>query len=896
MTSPQRLSTEDGREDADGRIASQCGDAPQFGGAPHRDGTAGAEVVASDWGWRHAGRERPALAGVDFRVAPGERVLLVGPSGAGKSTLLHALAGVLHADDDEAESTGSLAVGGAPVRATGNGSELGSGTGVAGAAVTGAATTGLMQQDPETQVVQSKVGDDVAFGAENLAVPREEIWPRVREALDAVGLGDLPLDHPTSSLSGGQKQRLALAGILAMRPSLLLLDEPTANLDPDGVEEVRDAVVRVLERTGATAFIVEHRLGAWAPHVDRVLVLEPAGGVLASGTPRELFGPGPMRERLIDAGVWVPGYVPEVSPQAHAGTGRAAVRAGGETGGEAAGTSGPSGSSGAVGASIATARGLAVGRGAAKRGDTPTLAGVDLDLTAGRALCITGPNGVGKSTLALTLGGLLPEFAGDYEYARAGGRLPRRPYSWRAADLVSRIGSVFQEPEHQFVTTTVREELEYGQRHARDDDGERLFSEHEIAERTDRLLARLRLSELAEANPFTLSGGEKRRLSVAAVLATRPRVLVLDEPTFGQDANTWRELAELMLAERRAGTAIIAVTHDEHFAAAIGAEQVDVRDLARRATPDGSEAVKAAAADGAVRAVGEPRGEHPGEAAGAHQPGRSSRPSRPSRLSLEPSTGAATSYLGRTNPLAKLVALAFVTIPLVVSMDFVSAAIVVAATLAMLPLSGVRIRDFLRRTWPLIIAAVFAAWGTALVGEKTGEILFEVGWYSISTGSVAGGLATGLRIFAVALPAVLIVASTDPTDLATGLAQKARLPHRFVLGALAAMRLVGLLAEEWQVLGMARRARGVGSNGSPWQRAKANGGQAFGLIVQAIRRASRLAVSMEAKGFGGPERTWAHESVFTGRDAVVVLGGLLLGVVTVGAAVGLGTWNVVWAS
>ncbi|WP_309080942.1 ATP-binding cassette domain-containing protein [Zhihengliuella sp.] len=807
------------------------GTAPRPAGSTAEATTAGAEVVASGWGWRHAGREKPALAGVDFRIAPGERVLLVGPSGAGKSTLLHALAGVLPADDDEAESTGSLLVGAGAERVT----------------------TGLMQQDPETQVVQSKVGDDVAFGAENLAVPREEIWPRVRQALDAVGLGGLPLDHPTSSLSGGQKQRLALAGILAMRPSLLLLDEPTANLDPDGVEEVRDAVVRVLERTGATAFIVEHRLAAWAPHVDRVLVLEPSGGVIASGTPEQLFAPGETRERLIAAGVWVPGFVPEVSVDAVAA---ARGTAGGPAGGEADRTASP-----APAPCVAMARGLAVGRGSAKRGDAPTLAGVDLDLTAGRALCVTGPNGAGKSTLALTLGGLLPEFGGEYAYTTASGRLPRRPYRWRAADLVSRIGSVFQEPEHQFVTATVREELEYGQRHARDDGGEPLFSEEEIADRTDRLLERLRLAELADANPFTLSGGEKRRLSVAAVLATRPRVLVLDEPTFGQDANTWRELAELMLAERRAGTVIVAVTHDEHFAAAIGAEQVDVRDLA----------------------------EHPGTAAPAGNRG-------PGRLSLEPSARASTSYLGRANPLAKLVALACVTIPLVVSMDFVSAGIVVAATLAMLPLSGVRIVDFLRRTWPLMIAAVFAAWGTALVGEKTGEILFEAGWYSISTGSVTGGLATGLRIFAVALPAVLIVASTDPTDLATGLAQKARLPHRFVLGALAAMRLVGLLAEEWQVLGMARRARGVGSNGSPWQRMKANGGQAFGLIVQAIRRASRLAVSMEAKGFGGPERTWAHDSVFTGRDAVVVLGGLLLGVVAVSAAMALGAWNVVWAS
>jgi energy-coupling factor transport system ATP-binding protein len=175
-------------------------------------------VEARGWGWRHAGRIRWALDGIDLRIAPGERVLLLGPSGSGKSTLLHALAGV-HGGEDEGEQRGSLLVDGADA-----------------GAVRGRA--GLVLQDPDSQVILARVGDDVAFGCENLGVPRDEIWQRVPEALDAVGL-DLPLDHPTSALSGGQKQRLALASALAMRPGLLVLDEPTANLDPAGVAEVR---------------------------------------------------------------------------------------------------------------------------------------------------------------------------------------------------------------------------------------------------------------------------------------------------------------------------------------------------------------------------------------------------------------------------------------------------------------------------------------------------------------------------------------------------------------------------------------------------------------------------------------------------------------------------------
>ena len=216
-----------------------------------------AGVVARGWGWRHNGRLRWAVRNLELRIEPGERVLLLGASGAGKSTLIHALAGVL-GDDDDGEHEGQLLVDGAPPRAS-------------------RGRAGLVLQDPDSQVILSTVGNDVAFGCENLGLERDEIWRRVHESLNAVGLG-LPLDHPTSALSGGQKQRLALAGVLAMHPGLLLLDEPTANLDPSGVAEVRDAVQRVLNRTSATLVVIEHRVDVWLPVVDRVIVLSANGG------------------------------------------------------------------------------------------------------------------------------------------------------------------------------------------------------------------------------------------------------------------------------------------------------------------------------------------------------------------------------------------------------------------------------------------------------------------------------------------------------------------------------------------------------------------------------------------------------------------------------------------
>ena len=502
-----------------------------------------AAVTARGWGWRHAGRTRPAVHALDLDIAPGERVLLLGPSGAGKSTLLHALAGVLGDVNDDGEAgdsdeSGSLLVDGASPRAR-------------------RGRAGLMQQDPETQVVLSRVGDDVAFGAENLAVPRDDIWARVHEALADVGLSHLALDHPTSALSGGQKQRLALAGILAMRPGMILLDEPTANLDPAGVLEVRDAVGRCLDKTGATLVVVEHRVSVWKDLVDRVVVLQPGSAadpaVLLDGPPDQVLSEA--RSMLMDAGVWVPGYVPPTRP-------RAAVPVQG------------------AGDLLIAAEELAVSRERPRRSafrripPAPVQAGISTQVRAGRTLAITGPNGAGKSTFALTLAGLLEPVAGKVsatpDLSRGAGI---DPFKWKAEHLIERIGTVFQEPEHQFVTGKVLDELLFGPRHL-----------GHGQERVDELLERLRLTDLVDANPYTLSGGEKRRLSVATVLAASPQVLVLDEPTFGQDANTWAELASFLSELLDAGTAVVAVTHDAEFTAALGGTELRLAPSERVAT------------------------------------------------------------------------------------------------------------------------------------------------------------------------------------------------------------------------------------------------------------------------------------------------------------------------
>ena len=531
----------------------------------------GARIELNNFSWHHPGRPEPVISGLNLTINPGEKVLLLGTSGAGKSTLLHAIAGVLH-DDDGESAGGTITINGqAPAEARG--------------------TAGMMQQDPESSIVMATVGNDVAFGPENLRVPREEIWGRVTEALTAVGLNDLPLDHPSSALSGGQKQRLGLAGILSMHPGAMILDEPTANLDPSGVQEVRDSILSAAEATGATLLVVEHRVSIWAPHMDRIIVLGAGGTITHDGAPDTVLTEA--RQELIDAGVWVPNYVPR-APQSDSDSehGEALLRA--------------------ENLSITRAQPTPKQRRARRRtikrlGNTPAPAptdlpvlrsGINLTLHAGEHLSVLGPNGAGKSTLALTLAGLLTAPDGtltatdalrNYDGGNHGGdRAHWDVPTWTPAQMLSRIGYVFQEPEYQFIRGTVREELELGPRRLAALTREPL-NEAELTERTNTLAHHLRLNHLLDANPFTLSGGEKRRLSVASALATAPKILILDEPTFGQDARTWAELVDLIRELLAGGTAVISITHDEDYTAALGGKSITLEAL-EASEPSGPQA------------------------------------------------------------------------------------------------------------------------------------------------------------------------------------------------------------------------------------------------------------------------------------------------------------------
>lgn len=771
-------------------------------GAPVAPGEgAGARVCARGWGWRHAGRKNAALSGVDLDIAPGERVLVLGPSGSGKSTLMGGLAGLL-GGAEEGEATGTLTVDGvAPADARGR--------------------VGLLMQDPEAQVVLARVGDDVAFGMENLGVPREEIWPRVADSLNAVGLS-VPLDHSTTELSGGQKQRLALASILAMGPGLLLLDEPTANLDPSGVAEVRAAVETVVERTGATVVVVEHRVDVWASLVDRVIVVAD-GAIAADGPLREVLAQ--QGDALRERGIWLPGDdvaaevgpAPEVAPAS------------------------------SEDAPIARVTDLTIGYDKA----SPVRSGIDLTLERGVSTCIVGANGAGKSTFALTLAGLLPPLEGTVEVETSDGTAGD-PHEWSSKQLLGRMSMVFQEPEYQFLAATVAEELAIGPRAAG-------MSEEEIAPLVDEHLEALGLTKLARANPMTLSGGEKRRLSVATALISAPELLILDEPTFGQDRGTWLGLVRLLRAALERGVTLVSITHDPAFVAAMGQRVVDLGQVGTRgATP----------AD-------------PADEAGATSVGNAhDRGAKP----------VARGLLARTNPVARVLALLVATTPLLITIDPVSAGVALALELALMPLSGVSARSFFLKATPLLLAAPLGALSMLLYASPGGTVYWQFGPAAISDHSMWLALGIGLRMCAIVMPAIALLDRIDPTDMGDGLAQILHLPARPVLAALAGARMTSLMAADWKALERARRARGVGDA----SRIRSFLRGSFSLLVFALRRSGKLATTMEARGFGAQaRRTWARVSRLSAADAVLMVVAIALPAIALAASIWAGTFALV---
>ncbi|OMG10240.1 ABC transporter [Actinomyces naeslundii] len=781
----------------------------------------------------YLGRESWVLDSVSLTHLRGRVTAVIGPSGCGKTTLVRALCGLIpHCLPSE--YSGSLSL---------------DGTEVADATVqTLAETVAYVGQSPDAAVVTRTVHDDVAFPLQNLCLPRSEITSRVHEALRGVGLIERIWDDPWT-LSGGQRQRLAVAVALAMHPRLLVLDEPTSTIDTTGREEFYD-LISSLTASGTAVVVIDHDLDPVLPIVDQVLALDTVGGIIAVGTPREVFMG--HRGELTDAGVWMPralrdaeGGLPARSsaPEAPLTCAEAGVRV-------------PrladlcadvearylekqmrdSAESWQQVESIDTRDALA---GRTRPEPRTSVELVDLEvpgrspsvsmrLGGGELVALVGPNGAGKSSILSALAGLVRSTA---RKAVVGGR-----DVGKGRHLV---GYVFQNPEHQFVATTVGAELAVG-------------GTSQV--RVDQLLEQFHLTAHRDHHPLTLSGGQARRLSVATMVSEERDVVVLDEPTYGQDWDNTRELMDFIDQLRHQGRTVIMATHDLELALEHCTHIIALPGPTSRTRTAPVSVQEVAAADDV---------EEPAEASGTGA--ADSCTSLPEPAPVPPRPQPRRGLFTSLNPLTLFASvLPVMVMVFALRNHHLNLGVLLASSVLV-----IAARASLRRT----MASVIAPWAvTALMiwilssgshHQETAARLYDLG------DAVTGGTGIGALVALVLVSGV----STDPEALIRTLTTTFHMPYRLGAAGIASIAFITRFQDDFVLLRTARALRGVGDRWGPLAPVVRWIGSILPLMILAIQHAERVALSMDSRAFGAHRRrTEMTDEPWRARDwGVVVL-------------------------
>lgn len=456
------------------------------------------------------GQMKPVLNIISIDFQPGENVLILGPSGSGKSTLLSVLAGIIP-DHIEAKVKGEV------IRKQ---------------------KVSILFQDPDTQFCMQHVDEEIAFSLENRNVPTEEMVLKIKTLLDMVGL-EVELHAKIDALSGGMKQRLALACVLALEPDVLLLDEPTAQLDPASRKELFKLLKQLSIKTGKTMIFVEHVLDGCIEWMDRVILLNKHGEVIGDGHPQYILAK--YKSQMEEAGIWRPEVYPYEWPEVIRDKNHPLSKQLNEK----------------YLQSKLKKEALQHNADSLMSADAVTISyerktvlhDVNFQFGKGEWISIIGKNGSGKSSLIKVLAKLKKVSKGSVVFKDINLK------SWRESLLYEKIGFVFQNPEWQFITKTVYEEILFS--------GEQQNVRRESAEaKALELLKEFGLLNYSDRNPFNLSFGQKRRLSVATMLLFNQEVLLLDEPTFGQDKHSAERLLSLLKKQQARGTTIVMVTHD----------------------------------------------------------------------------------------------------------------------------------------------------------------------------------------------------------------------------------------------------------------------------------------------------------------------------------------------
>jgi len=480
--------------------------------------------------------EKPALKNINLQIKDGEFILITGPSGGGKSSLCRCFNGLIpHFYGGRV--TGNVAVQGTDVISHST-KEL-------------ATKVGMIFQDPENQLVAMDVEREIAFGLENLAFPKMLIAKRLEESLDTLGISALR-HRQVHELSGGEKQKVAIASVLALHPGILVLDEPTSELDPKSAEEVLSVVERLNDELGLTVILIEHRLDRVAQHVDRLIMMS-HGEVIADGDPRQVLS----SKKPVEIGVGVPPITKLVQGMRERGInidktpltvkeGRTMLegvfqKASGQI---------PRRNKNDDGEPIIEIRKL---WHVYPTGVT-ALKDISIKVCEGEFVAIMGRNASGKTTLVKHISGLLRPTKG---MVLVDGIDTRRA---TIAELAKKVGFVFQNPNDHLFADTVEEEIAFTLKNLGGNGGE-------VKSRVDEILERFNIKEYRKQYPRYLSGGEKQRIALASVIIAQPRVLILDEPTRGMDYGLKSQLMAFLNEYRSQGNTVILVTHDVEMVA-----------------------------------------------------------------------------------------------------------------------------------------------------------------------------------------------------------------------------------------------------------------------------------------------------------------------------------------
>jgi len=470
-------------------------------------------LVVDNLSFRYRDRKGTAIHNISFEAQPGEVLLIAGASGCGKTTLIRAINGLIPRSY-KGEISGRVVVFGEDVKDW-KLSQI-------------SQKVGTVLQDPERQILGTKVLNEVAFGLENLSLPRSEIFTRVDEALGFLKITHLR-NRETFSLSGGEKQKVALAGVLAMRPSILLLDEPLASLDPASAQETLDAV-RALADQGLTVLLVEHR-------VEDVLRIKPERVMFLSEGEIRYLGEAEGLSKVVNYHeVKLPAQ--QIVERARQDPPPAEIKV-------LPGVS----SVGDEKEALVKFQDVVFGYDA----DVEILHGLNLEINRGDVIAVLGPNGAGKTTFVKHAIGLLKPKSGS---VLVNGRDTREA---SVAEIANMLGYVFQSPSHMLFAPTVREELAFGPQNLKHPKGQ---IETEVKE----ALKIVNLSEKIDDPPLALSFGQQKRVSIAAILAMHSKILVMDEPTAGQDYQNYMNFMDSIL-QLPGFEAILFITHDVDLAA-----------------------------------------------------------------------------------------------------------------------------------------------------------------------------------------------------------------------------------------------------------------------------------------------------------------------------------------